>query len=1368
MRHVYAALLLSSLAVPVRAQWTHQSPSPTHLGVEGVAALTPDRVFLATDDDVFDDGGAMFESQNGGQTWTQRFNEADLRGVLHGVVFRDALNGWAFGNVQARTTDGGTTWAALPLLGTVYDMAFHTPTFGHANAGGGFTFVSHDAGDTWVESPDTLSVYRFADDQVGLGLSSGRAVNRGVFRTADGGATFAMVQSGTATDAAWLTGSLALALVDSTVRRSTDGGLTWTDLGARVDNLNRLTAASETVALAWVERAFAFGPSGGGMWRSADGGQTWTNLGVVISEGIAEIAVLDAQTLVARGPRGGAYRSADGGQTWAQTFASPGPLPGGFGPSHLDFADAQTGYLAYGPGFVVKTTDGGQTWTQVSSGTGESLNDVVRFDDGAMLAVGDGGAVLTNATGTAAWIQREGPTALDLVALDPLGLGEAVAADAEGRVYHTTDGGATWAASASAPANFQARDLRFTSAQEGWVVGSGFSQSAIFRTTDGGTTWTPVPGIRGAYAAVDAEGEHVWATNVGDLIAYSHDGGDTWQTLDPGDVFGATDLAFWDESTGYLVGTNGYAARSDDGGLTWSELPLPFPDDDFTGLYLLGPNELWISTRNDRAYYSATGGQNWAVLDVGTTGSSLFGSFEAIAASPEGSAWMVGSFGAIEYFEGPPPPPLNRPPVASFTFETTRLTVDFTDASSDPDGTVVSHAWDFGDGAISAEPSPSHTFTEAGTFIVRLTVTDDDGATGQTGRVIVVQEGPGGTFGGFTEVTPFESPFVTPQDEDYWIASAASADVDLDGDLDVVTFGYYVVYHQSVDERLILFRNDGPGAADEWTYTQVDLPLAPGLTSGLTDLAFGDYDGDGDPDLVIGSDGQTVLYRNDAGSLAPTDIALPPYYEDNDQADFDLRSITWADTDNDGDLDLFLPSVADFDAFTYRTALMRNDGPDGAGGWMFTETDSTFAPTGHAQSAWADDDGDGDLDLLLIHIAPLTDEGFIRRYRNDGGNVFVGEDLLDGLTVEHGEAQWGDADGDGDLDILIAGHVGEPTGGFPQAVRLYRNDGAGTYTREDILNCAVFFCEGGWLDITAATWADSDSDGDIDILLTGSYNSGSQIDGRAAVLLNDGTGSFVVAEGDLPAPRAGGTRGGTFSWMDLENDGDLDYVVAGDYFQPGGNGLIEAQLHIYRNDAAVANLAPSVPTGLSASVGATGEAMLTWNPATDDTTPADALTYDLTIRRDGAPVATPRRLPEPGALGASTQWTLAGLSPGTYTWSVRAVDAAFTGSAVAEGTFTVGATANEGDTPLVLALEAPAPNPARARARLAFTLPDAGEATLEVFDALGRRVVTLAEGPRPAGRHEVEWAANDLPAGTYVVRLRAGDRTLVQRATVIR
>ena len=56
-----------------------------------------------------------------------------------------------------------------------------------------------------------------------------------------------------------------------------------------------------------------------------------------------------------------------------------------------------------------------------------------------------------------------------------------------------------------------------------------------------------------------------------------------------------------------------------------------------------------------------------------------------------------------------------------------------------------------------------------------------------------------------------------------------------------------------------------------------------------------------------------------------SDTNLPGYWEDNSQAEFDLQSITWTDFDNDGDLDLLIPSVWDANTFSFKTALMRND-----------------------------------------------------------------------------------------------------------------------------------------------------------------------------------------------------------------------------------------------------------------------------------------------------------------------------------------------------------------------------------------------------------------------------------------------------------
>jgi len=82
--------------------------------------------------------------------------------------------------------------------------------------------------------------------------------------------------------------------------------------------------------------------------------------------------------------------------------------------------------------------------------------------------------------------------------------------------------------------------------------------------------------------------------------------------------------------------------------------------------------------------------------------------------------------------EGPPPPTPNDPPVAAFSVNKTTAslgeTLQFTDQSTDPDGTVAAWAWNFGDGGISAVQNPAHAFMAAGQFVVSLIVTDDDEA----------------------------------------------------------------------------------------------------------------------------------------------------------------------------------------------------------------------------------------------------------------------------------------------------------------------------------------------------------------------------------------------------------------------------------------------------------------------------------------------------------------------------------------------------------------------------------------------------------------------------------------------------------------
>ncbi len=92
----------------------------------------------------------------------------------------------------------------------------------------------------------------------------------------------------------------------------------------------------------------------------------------------------------------------------------------------------------------------------------------------------------------------------------------------------------------------------------------------------------------------------------------------------------------------------------------------------------------------------------------------------------------------------------NSPPTASFSYSPTSPVVgesiQFTDGSSDSDGSISSWSWAFGDGTSSTSQNPTHSYSSSGTYTVELTVTDDDGATNTTSQDITVESDSGGSY----------------------------------------------------------------------------------------------------------------------------------------------------------------------------------------------------------------------------------------------------------------------------------------------------------------------------------------------------------------------------------------------------------------------------------------------------------------------------------------------------------------------------------------------------------------------------------------------------------------------------------------------
>jgi len=374
--------------------------------------------------------------------------------------------------------------------------------------------------------------------------------------------------------------------------------------------------------------------------------------------------------------------------------------------------------------------------------------------------------------------------------------------------------------------------------------------------------------------------------------------------------------------------------------------------------------------------------------------------------------------------------------IAWQTFTVTQAGVQFTDIGANLqglDGSAVAWGDYDNDGDLDLLATGcSMTASGNGCYILNSKVYRNDG-----GGVFTLAASPTGVTGG----------------------SVAWGDYDRDGDLDFALSGcdWTGIYgcYRGVTKA---YRNDG----GVFTDAVAGLPAEIYRT-----LAWGDYDNDGDLDLLAGS----KLFRNDGGGVFS-----------NVWTGSGARS-AWGDYDNDGDLDILMISSGS----PYVSTVYRNDG-----GGAFTDAAAGLVGVGGGFVAWGDYDNDGDLDILLSGSTASTPVSKV--YRNDGAGAFTGV-----WTGPSGAAAWGDYDNDGDLDFLCLSKV-------------YRNDGGAGFVDAGVT------LPSGATSPTSVAWGDYENDGDLDILLSGSL--------LTRVYRNDGTTANTVPS----APTGLSGVGGSLSW----------------------------------------------------------------------------------------------------------------------------------------------------------------------------------------------------------------------------------------------
>jgi len=459
--------------------------------------------------------------------------------------------------------------------------------------------------------------------------------------------------------------------------------------------------------------------------------------------------------------------------------------------------------------------------------------------------------------------------------------------------------------------------------------------------------------------------------------------------------------------------------------------------------------------------------------------------------------------------------------------------------------------------------------------------------------------------GVFTAVAGTDVPSLGDSDLDL-------ADVDGDGDLDLAAAG-----NSNANSMGDVFFNDGSGLFIEANAGIID------VAKGTAD--FADVDADGDPDLLItgniaGAADSTIttLYRNDgSGSFTPANELLPP----RENNALDATSVAFGDMNGDGTLDLLLggvvPSGPDPPLQLFLNSRLGPAGPVpriAAPGAAVALTGAGFDAPSVAQTVTltpvdnsfstdvpADAVGAGRLTFTvptglaagLYHVSvKRADEGALVPLPNllqvvEGGGVFtdVGNRGMDGVVS--GSALSGDIDGDGDLDYSTInntpyflndgsasftasndfatlgggvlskaladvngdGRLDEAVNGFNFETTIFLNVRGDSLVPADAL-VPLWTTPPGLRD-GDAEFADVDTDGDPDLLITGEDAGGTP---RSILLRNDDS-RFVDAQAGLT-----GVQNSRAAFADIDGDGALDLILTG--LDASNNG----RTILYRND----------------------------------------------------------------------------------------------------------------------------------------------------------------------------------------------------------
>lgn len=532
--------------------------------------------------------GYISRTTDGGTTWNYiQYN--DTGGTVNKLYFINSNTGYLTGGTRARffkTTDGGLTWqdqSFSPVVpANTYTAVCATDT-SHvflALSGTSRKIYTHLPGQdsAWkvkflpgTQTNVVITDIIFKDANTGYACG-----NPNYFAyTTDGGVTWTQSTptASSTTGQRDLTydfsnSTLYMAGQYFSIFKSTNDGVTWDSLffydNSNVNQPNPfiiygMGASGNDLAVVGANGICNLSNDGGGSWRnknySANPAYTYYST-IVLKSVTGDVWVA--------GSGGGMMYSSNGGTNW-----SPRTTSHGYSILTMSMPTSSIGYIgggsaSFGVSECSKTTDGGNTWTLLSTPSpmnAYQINSLFFIDAN---------------TGWAAGFASPFTPAL---------------------VTKTTDGGATWVTQTlQGSPNGSAISVQMTDANNGYV----FASAGLFRTTDGGATWIKntnsylSTNLWSNMFVLNKDVVYLNGTGTGTTVGSTKkvvrtlDGGTTWTDLTGNLLYTTTVFRtkWLNLKHGTISGTNGYMAKTTNGGLNWSEsnpgfsttVDIAFPD----------------------------------------------------------------------------------------------------------------------------------------------------------------------------------------------------------------------------------------------------------------------------------------------------------------------------------------------------------------------------------------------------------------------------------------------------------------------------------------------------------------------------------------------------------------------------------------------------------------------------------------------------------------------------------------------------------------------------------------------------------------------------------------------------------------------